>query len=64
MTSRIRRLYDHSDQEVIRQGSGGYIFYANIEPSRFSNQWLDLGIGKSGVRQFVLLLSLLLEIAI
>ena len=33
------------------RGSGGYIFYANIEPSRFSNQWLDLGIGKSGVRQ-------------
>ena len=26
------------------QGSGGYIFHANIEPSRFSNQWLDWGV--------------------
>ena len=26
------------------RGSGGYIFNANIEPSRFSNQWLDWGV--------------------
>ena len=26
------------------RGSGGYIFNANIVPSRFSNQWLDWGV--------------------
>ena len=28
------------------RGSGGYIFNANIEPSRFSKQWLDWGVWK------------------
>ena len=55
--TRIKRLYDE-DQEVIRQGLGGYmtrirrlydkdqeiiIIHAFIEPSRFFNQFLDWG---------------------
>ena len=51
--TRIRRLYDHEDQEVI-------IYDAIIEPSRFFiiN---GLTLVKSGVRQFTNFMALLLK---